>query len=319
MEDLRILLETARSGSLTGASRKLNLTPAAASAMLKRLEARLGASLFVRSTRAMRLTPEGEVFLTYAQRAYELLEEAQSLLATEPDRLRGTIRLSVPSDLIRSVLMPWLDEFLSLHPHVHLNLMATDHIQDVVRDTVDLALRYGELKDSRLVARELARSRRVLCAAPQYLRNHPEPQQPQDLAKHNCLCFHVAGRPLTLWRFQRTKPDARNQNDWQEIRVSGNRSADDAHLAHLWALQGKGILYKSELDVMHDLRSGALVPLMPQWQGELYPLNLVLPSRRFLPNRVRKLADFLATKLNAFQSISQATGLANKSPTAHQK
>jgi DNA-binding transcriptional LysR family regulator len=301
MDDIRILLETARSGSLTGASRTLNLTPAAASAMLKRLEMRLGVSLFVRSTRAMRLTPEGEIFLTYAQRAFELLEEGQALLATEPDRLRGTIRLSAPSDLMRSVLMSWLDEFLILHPHVHLTLMATDHVQDVVRDTVDLALRYGELKDSRLVARELARTRRVLCAAPQYLQNHAEPQHPQELTQHNCLCFHVASRPLTLWRFQHTKPRARGQNEWCEIRVGGNRSANDAQLAHLWALQGKGILYKSELDVMHDLRSGALIRIMSHWQGEIYPLNLVLPSGRFLPERVRKLIDFLALKLSQFQ------------------
>jgi DNA-binding transcriptional LysR family regulator len=302
MNDIRVLVETARTGSLTGASKALDITPAAASAMLKRLEARVGVSLFVRSTRAMRLTAEGENLLDYARRAFELLSEGEAQITAKPEQLRGTIRLSAPSDFMRSVLMPWLDEFIDTHSQVHLSLMATDQVQDVVRDTVDLALRYGELKDSRLVARELARTRRVLCASPDYLSRHTAPEHPQDLAQHNCLCFYVAGRPLTLWRFQRVSLSKRGQSEWQEIRVSGNRSADDAQLAHLWAVQGKGLLYKSELDVMHDLKSGALVHLMPQWQGEFYPLNLVLPGSRFLPARVRKLVDFLIAKMEEIQS-----------------
>lgn len=287
--DLRVLVETARRGSLTAASRELDVTPAAASAMLKRLEALLGARLFERSTRAMRLTVQGQTLLDYATRALEMLEEGEAQLVDTGARLIGTLRVSVPSDLTRSVLLPWFDEFLALHPGVQLSLSISDRLVDVMRDAVDLALRYGELADSRLVARPLAATRRVLCASPAYIAQRGMPLSPQDLLQHNCLTFHLNGRRYVSWRFER-------DGEWTEVRIDGDRGADDAALAHQWALAGAGLTYKSELDLVHDLASGALVRLLPEWDGERYPLNAILPSNRFLPARVRALVDFLAAK-----------------------
>ncbi|MCJ0765107.1 LysR family transcriptional regulator [Variovorax terrae] len=287
--DLRVLVETARRGSLTAASRELGVTPAAASAMLKRLEALLGARLFERSTRAMRLTVEGQTLLDYANRALELLEEGEAQLLDTGARLIGTLRISVPSDLARSVLLPWFDEFLALNPGVQISLSVSDRLADVMRDSMDLALRYGDLVDSRLVARPLASTRRVLCASPAYLARRGAPQAPEDLVKHNCLTFHLNGRRYVSWRFERG-------GEWTEVRISGDRGADDAALAHQWALAGVGLTYKSELDLVHDLASGALVRLLPEWDGEHYPLNAILPSNRFLPARVRAMVDFLAAK-----------------------
>ena len=287
--DLRVLVETARRGSLTAASRELDVTPAAASAMLKRLETLLGARLFERSTRAMRLTVEGQVLLDYANRALELLEEGEAQLLDTGARLIGTLRVSAPSDLTRSVLLPWFDEFLGLNPGVQLALSISDKLADVMRDSVDVALRYGDLMDSRLVARPLASTRRVLCASPAYIARRGAPRVPGDLVNHNCLTFHLNGRPYVSWRFERA-------GQWTEVRIHGDRSADDAALAHQWALAGVGLTYKSGLDLVHDLASGALVRLLPEWEGEHYPLNAILPSKRFLPARVRGLVDFLAAK-----------------------
>ncbi len=287
--DLRVLVETARRGSLTAASRELNVTPAAASAMLKRLEALLGARLFERSTRAMRLTVEGQMLLEYATRALELLEEGEAQLVDTGARLIGTLRVSVPSDLTRSVLLPWFDEFLALNLGVQLALSVSDRPADVMRDSVDLALRYGDLVDSRLVARPLASTRRVLCASPAYIARRGAPRVPEDLVKHNCLTFHLNGRRYVSWRFERG-------GEWTEVRIGGDRGADDAALAHQWALAGVGLTYKSELDLVHDLANGTLVRLLPEWEGERYPLNAILPSNRFLPARVRALVDFLAAK-----------------------
>ncbi|MES2948733.1 MAG: LysR family transcriptional regulator [Pseudomonadota bacterium] len=287
--DLRVLVETARRGSLTAASRALDVTPAAASAMLKRLEALLGARLFERSTRAMRLTAEGQMLLEYATRALELLEEGEAQLVDTGARLIGTLRVSVPSDLTRSVLLPWFDEFLALNAGVQLALSVSDGLANVMRDSVDLALRYGDLVDSRLVARPLASTRRVLCASPAYIARCGAPRVPEDLVKHNCLTFHLNGRRYVSWRFGR-------DGEWTEVRIGGDRGADDAALAHQWALAGVGLTYKSELDLVHDLANGTLVRLLPEWEGEHYPLNAILPSNRFLPARVRALVDFLAAK-----------------------
>jgi DNA-binding transcriptional LysR family regulator len=202
------------------------------------------------------------------------------------------LRVAAPSDLARSVLLPLFDEFLAANPGVQLALTVTDRVQDVMRDAVDLALRYGELSDSRLVARTLFSTRRVLCASPEYLKRHKAPSHPQDLVDHNCLTFHLNGKRYVAWRFEK-------DGKWVEVRINGDRGADDAALAHQWALAGAGLTYKSELDLVHDLRCGTLVRLLPDWGGEYYPLNAILPSNRFVTARVRALVDFLATRFSA--------------------
>ena len=293
--DLQVLVHTARGGTLTAAAAALGITPAAASATLKRLESQLGARLFERSTRAMRLTPQGQTLLDYAVRAFELLAEGESLVQADRGALVGTLRMAAPSDLTRVTLLPWLDDFLDLHPGLQLALSVGDRPLDIMRDEVDLALRYGPLADSRLVARRLADSRPALCASPAYLRRHPAPQTPHDLLQHNCLTFHRGGRRQRLWRFAR-------HGHWTEVRVDGDRVVDDASLAREWALAGRGITLKSALDLQHDLASGALVQLLPDWDTEPYPLHALLPSGRFVPARVRALVDFLALKFASIQA-----------------
>ncbi|WOI45406.1 LysR family transcriptional regulator [Acidovorax sp. BLS4] len=289
ISDLRVLVETARGGSLTAAARVLEITPAAASAMLKRLEAQVGARLFERSTRAMRLTDQGQTLLDYAARALELLEEGASQAASEAGALRGTVRVAAPSDLSRSLLLPWFDRFLQQHPGVHLALSVSDRVQDVRRDAVDVALRYGALADSQLIARPLCITRRVACAAPAYLARRGVPRHPAELAGHDCLTLHIAGRREVRWHFERAA-----DGEAVSVAVEGERSVDDGSIAHEWALAGGGIVYKSAIDVRASLRSGALVALLPDWRGQRYALHAVLPSHRFMPARVRALVDHVA-------------------------
>ncbi len=291
LTDLRVLVETARGGSLTAAARTLELTPSAASAMLKRLEAQVGARLFERSTRSMRLTPQGQTLLDYAQRALELLHEGASQALSQAGALRGTVRLAAPSDLARSVLLPWLDAFCQAHAGVQLALSVGDHLQDVRRDAVDLALRYGELADSQLSARTLHVTQRVPCAAPAYLARHGQPQHPDELASHRLIGLHIAGRREARWTFTR---GSGAHAEARAVPIDPVVSCDDGALVHAWALAGAGIACKSALDIGDDLRSGALVALLPQWAGPRYALNAVLPSNRFVPARVRALVDHLA-------------------------
>ncbi|KAF1045391.1 MAG: HTH-type transcriptional regulator DmlR [Herbaspirillum frisingense] len=287
INDLKVVLQTAHVGSLTRAAGALGMTPSAASAALKRIEAQLNTRLFERSTRAMRLTEQGRILLDYAGRAFDLLAEAESQVGAEQAALVGAVRLAAPSDLTRSILLPWLNEFMAQHPGVELQLHVGDRPMDVVRDDVDLALRYyGELPDSRLVGRLLASPPAVLCAAPAYLALRGTPHTPQALAQHNCLTFMRGRQRHRLWRFERDGMHC-------EIRVSGDRSADDASLAHAWAVQGHGILLKTGLELRQELDSGALVPLLTDWTTEVYPLHALLPSSRFVPARVRALVTFL--------------------------
>ena len=295
--DLKVLVQTARGGTLTAAARTLGITPAAASATLKRLETQLGTRLFERSTRAMRLTSPGQILLDYAVRAFELLDEGESQVDADRATLVGTLRIAAPSDLTRNLLLPLFDEFLRDNPGLQLQLSVGDRVLDVLRDEVDVAIRYGALADSRLVARTLAAARPICSASPDYLRRHPAPRTPRDLAQHNCITFDRGGRRHRAWRFCR-------DGQWTEVRVDGDRSADDASLAREWALAGRGVILKSEIDQRRDLASGALVPLLTDWQTEPYPLHAVLPSGRFIPHRVRVLVDFLAEKFSAARAAS---------------
>jgi DNA-binding transcriptional LysR family regulator len=290
VEDLRLLVEAARTGSLTAAAQVLKMTPATASSMLKRLEGQLGVRLFERSTRAIRLTSQGQNLLGYASRALALIDEGEAQVLSESFTLSGMIRVAAPSDLARSVLLPWFDEFLAANPALRLGLSVSDRVHDVLRDPVDVALRYGVATDPNAVVRGLAMTRRVLCASPRYLERFGAPQAPEDLHRHNCLVFELRSTRYVDWRFER-------DGEWASVKVAGDREVDDASIAHQWALAGEGVLYKSELDLIHDLASGQLVRLLPKWRGEHYPLNAVFASNHFMPLRVRSLVDFIAARL----------------------
>lgn len=289
LSQLQLFLRLADAGSLSAAARQLQLTPAAASASLKRLEGLLKVRLVERSTRSLRLTPEGELLREHAQRALGSLDDAMALLGARRERLEGEIHIAAPSDLGRQVLSPMLDSFLAQHPGLRVALHLSDAMHDLRREQVDIALRYGVLRDSGLVARHLHTTTRVLVASPAYLAVHGSPSHPHELERHNCLPLTLSGRAQMVWPFEKGAQTL-------EVRVSGNRRADDGGLVREWALQGLGVAYKSRLDVLADLRAGRLVTLLPQWTRGSFPLHAVLPGNRHVPLRVRRLVDWLAER-----------------------
>ncbi len=295
--DLQVLVHAARTGSLTGASAAMGVTPAAASATLKRLETQLGARLFERSTRAMRLTAQGQMLLDYAARALELIAEGEAQVAADRAGLVGALRVAAPSDLARTTLLPWIDEFLALHPDVQLALSVGDRMLDVVRDEVDVAIRYGDLTDSQMIARPLIAERPIVTASPAYLERRGRPATPQDLASHNCLSFGRGGRAHRLWKLSKDGHSA-------QVRVNGDRSTDDASLARQWAVAGVGVVSMTPIEQQADLKAGRLVRVLDDWEAAPYPLQALLPSGRFIPNRVRMFVDFLVAKFRGASSIA---------------
>lgn len=250
-DDLQVFVHTSDSGSLSAAARQLEISPAVASAALKRLESELEVRLFARSTRSLRLTPEGDAFLLHARASLRSLEEGRRLLQGGKDQIAGVLQLSAPSDFGRNLLLPWLDEFQARYPQLSLRLLLGDRVTDLYRQPVDVAIRYGAPADSSLVALPLAPdNRRVLCAAPGYLAERGEPRQPDDLREHNCLLYQLGGRVHDRWAFQRGRRSL-------TLTVAGDRVCDDADVVRRWALAGKGLVYKSWLDVAEDVRAGA--------------------------------------------------------------
>ncbi len=290
LRDFELFLQVADYGSLSAAARRLDITPAAASVALKRLEAEVGVQLFRRSTRSLRLTDEGQVFLEHCRQAMQLLADGRAAALTGSAALRGVLQLSLPSDFGRNVMLGWLDDFQAQHPELTLRLLLSDRKADIFRQPVDLAFRYGKLPDSSLVALPVApTNRRILVAAPAYLERHGTPAQPDELAGHNCLCFLLGELVHDRWRFFK---------DGQElaVQVRGNRISDDGDVARRWALAGQGIAYKSALDVAADLQAGRLRRLCPDFAGEAAPLHLLCADRRQISPVVRALGDFVTAR-----------------------
>ena len=275
----------------------MQITPAAASAMLKRLETALGVRLFERSTRSMRLTMEGGMLLDYTGRAFSLLNEGITRVVLNRESMTGTLRIAAPSDLVRSTLLHWLNEFQSEHRGLQLVLTVGDRLLDVIRDEVDIAIRYGDLADSGFVVRTLAVVRPIVSASPAYFARHPAPQSPADLQTHNCLITQRGGQPYRVWRFLR-------DGQWTEVAVRGDRTSDDASLARVWALAGVGLMMKGPIEQRDDLAHGALVQVLREWQTAPYPLHAIMPSGRHVPNRVRSVVDFLADKFSRLATES---------------
>ncbi|WP_236179085.1 MULTISPECIES: LysR family transcriptional regulator [Pseudomonas] len=285
--DLEIFVRTADSGSISAAARALELTPAAASIALKRLETRLGIRLFARSTRSMRLTEEGRRYLESVRLALATLAEGEQALKQQTEGLSGVLQLAAPSDFGRNVLLPWLDDFKRQHPHIQLQLLLNDRHADLFRETVDVALRFGVPSDSTLVALPiLPDHRRVACASPDYLARHGTPQNPAELSEHSALLYLRNGRPYNTWRFHR-------DDETVEVEVRGDYLSDDGEVARRWALAGHGIAYKAWLDVAEDVRAGRLVTLFDDWLGESVPFNLLCPHRVQVSERVKVLQAFL--------------------------
>jgi DNA-binding transcriptional LysR family regulator len=287
ISDLQLFVRVADTGSMSQVARQLSLTPAAASAAIKRLEASLEVTLFERSTRSLRLTQAGESFLGYCRQALELLEEGRSSVRAGRESLGGMIHVAAPSDLGRQVLHQAFNAFQLRYPGIVLTLHLSDSMQNLYREQIDLGLRYGVLQDSGLVARKLSDNHAVLCAAPAYLRKHGKPKVLEDLLQHNCLRLYRNGQLHNHWRLQKDGVE-------HSIEVKGDRAADDGALVKHWALDGVGIAFKSWIDVREDIAAGRLVEVLKDYRSEHYPLYAVMPSRQYQPARVRTLADFLA-------------------------
>ena len=292
--DIRLFVLAASLGSLSAAGRKLGLSPAAASARLVKLEATLQTRLFERTTRQLRLTDEGRLYLAQCEPALQALDDAGAALQAGHSVVRGKIRLSATSDFGRHGLMVWLDEFNERYPDVRFSLTLSDNLSNLLQDEIDLALRFAVPPDSGLVARRLAPNRRVLCAAPSYIALHGMPSHPDDIEQFQCILLSGASGPASEWRFQRGDDVATCH-----VAPEDCRETNDGALARAWAIDGHGLVLKSIWDVVADVRAQRLQIVMPEWRAPDMPVHAIFHRNRYMAPRVRALLDFLVAKFDA--------------------
>jgi len=289
--ELEFIVLLARHGSLSAAARALDLTPPAATRRLSQLEARLGVRLVNRTTRSLSLTSEGETYVAHATRILASIGEMEEAVTSSKAAPRGLLRINATLGFGRTVIAPIVSNFARLHPQVEVQMEVTDRPVDLVERGVDLAIRFGTLPDKRLVARRVMSNRRMLCASPAYLAQHGEPQHLADLARHRCILHRQNDDAYGIWRFTKDRQE-------ESVKVQGALASNDGDIVLGWALDGHGILVRSEWDLARYVESGRLKVVMPEWQLPSADLFVYYPNRRNQAARTRAFIDFLAENLN---------------------
>jgi len=298
-DDLAFFQHLARAGSLTATARTLGLSLSAVSKRLKQLEARLGVSLASRTTRRLTLTPEGERYLVRGAAILEELGELEEALGAQRAELSGPLRINATFGFGRRHVAPLLSDFCARHPGVEASLELSNFPMMPGEQGVDIAVRVGRLPDSRLMARLILANRRVPCAAPAYVARMRRLDAPADLALHPCLVLRENDSDFAVWRFQRRGGDGEEQ----AVKVSGPLASNDGEVIVRMALDGHGVMLRSQWDVHEHLAAGRLVELLPGWQGVRADFHAIYRQRRHVPARIRTFVDHLANGMEGRVAI----------------
>jgi DNA-binding transcriptional LysR family regulator len=291
--EMEVFVLAAELGGFSAAGRRLGLSPSAVSKLITRIEDRLGTRLLVRSTRAVQLTVEGEVYLGRARRILTEIEEAERVVSGGGQAApRGRLRVNASVGFGMRCIVPILPEFLRCYPQVELDLSLTDDVIDLIEERADIAIRSGPLRDSTLKARKLMESRSVIVASPDYLARHGAPERPEDLDRHNCLRFNFR-RSLDDWPFR----DPASGADFTR-QVSGNAHGSNGSILRRLCLSGVGLARLGQFHVQSDIEAGRLVPLLEAYNPEdIELIHAVFAGHEHLAVRIRAFIDFLAERI----------------------
>ncbi|MBH2845068.1 LysR family transcriptional regulator [Serratia marcescens] len=290
MESLSGLLafvRAAESCSFVAAGERLGVSASAVDKSVARLEASLGVRLFNRSTRRINLTEEGALFYERCRRIVSDIENAEAEMVRISEAPRGKLRVSMPAIGYR-MLVPLLADFTARYPEIELDVDFNDRIADLIAEGVDVAVRGGELVDSRLMARRLGPFRQVLVGAPDYFRRRGTPLKPADLLEHACLRYRFpGGQQLQAWRLSA-------DDEALSLRLPVTMSFSSVEALIHAAQQGLGIAYLPDFTLSQALRSGQLTAVLQDSTPERGAFSAVWPSNRHMLPKVRVFVDYLA-------------------------
>jgi DNA-binding transcriptional LysR family regulator len=292
VSNVGVLAAVVEAGSFAKAADALGLTPSGVSRAIARLEARIGVRLLDRTTRSLNLTDEGRLFYAGIKPLVLGIEDAVTRTTGSSGAVRGRLRVNADAFTSRLLLSPHLGGFLDLYPEVSLELVARDHLGDLVADGFDVAVRFGEQPSSSLVARKLMDTRMVTVATPAYLKRHGRPAKPDDLANHVCIQVRspVTGQPIP-WQFQRGRKVI-------EVAISGRLLLSGVDTILGTCLSGSGIAQIKALGIQGLLDEGRLVDLFPDWPDTRLSLYALYPSRHLPAAKVRAFVDFVMAALS---------------------
>jgi DNA-binding transcriptional LysR family regulator len=288
-DELSALLALADHQTFSAAAKVLERHPSILSKRISSLEMKLGVRLVERTTRVVRFTDTGARFVENLRVAARMIREAQSEALQDSSQIQGTLRLSLPSAMGRMWLSPMVAEFAKQHPLLSLELEYTDQFVDIVSKGYDLAIRIGDLPDSRLIARKLCDQTRILCASPEYLESYGAPSHPNDLVKHHCLSYTGFS----------TYPDWRlvSGDKVVTIRPKGAIKSNDNEGLLIAARHGLGIVAGSTWLMAKAMRKGQLVRVLPEWTFNTDSgVYLVRPSSAYTSAKVDAFKHFIESQ-----------------------
>ena len=289
LNEIAAFVAVVRHGGFTMAAQELTEPKSTLSRKVSQLEARLGATLLIRTTRSIRLTEAGQKFYDECSRILMEIEEAEKQLEPHQQRAAGTVRISAPVEVGTHLLPEIIAEMSETYPQIQIQLDLSDRYVDLFREGFDLALRAGDLKDSSYKAKKLGLSFFALFASPSYLKKYGRPKTPKDVSEHHCIVFSPEFREFPWLVTHKGKKE--------KIMVTSKLHVNSLSMAKNLAIAGAGICYVPNHLVTSCLANHELTPVLPDWVGDAKPYYLVFPPVKIQPLRTRLVLDFLADKL----------------------
>lgn len=276
LNEISVFVKVVQAGSFNGAALALGMPKSTVSAKVSSLEKRLGTTLLHRTTRKLNVTQAGQEFFQRCLAAVEMLKEAEERASQGQDRPRGHLKVTA-APAWAGALSDVAAEFRSKYPDVELEFVLTDRTVDLVGESIDLAIRAGDLKDSTLIARKIGQSAFAPFASPAYLKSAPKLAHPKDLAALDCIQYAPLGRhQWTLVNKTGMKVS---------VALSGKFLTDDLGIARQLALSGQGVALMPMFLCKDEHEKKKLARVLPEWRSEIHPVSFVYPRQSFVPLR----------------------------------
>ncbi len=284
--DLVFFSTLVKLGTLSAVAQEFDVTPSAVSKWLANLEQRLGVRLINRTTRRLNLTSEGEAYLTGSRRILAEIDDLEQEVSSTRNAPKGLLKVNATLGFGRTYIAPVISKFEREYPGLEVQLLLTDRPLSLAEGTVDVGIRFGEPPDARVIARKIASNRRRIFASPDYIKAFGRPTSPNELTKHHCLILRQDESAYGLWRFSKGKSS-------QTIKVRGNLSSNDGEVVLNWALDGHGVLMRSEWDAARFLRAGRLEVLLEDYELPSADIYAVHSQKQNLAAKIRAFIEFL--------------------------
>ena len=286
---LPIFVAVIQQGSFSKAADYLGITKSAVSKRITALEENLGVKLITRSTRKLSLTEAGEKYFQHALTALTAVNDAEDAATAHQNKPSGILTVNTPMSFGRLHIAPLMATFLKQYPDIQLRMDMSDVWSDVIGEGYDVAIRAADLKDSSLIARKIAPLKSVLCASPEYVKNHGAPQTPHDLLNHNCVIYSYSDGAGD-WHFYK-------DDEPLTIRVNGNYNINNSEALAIALQDGIGIGRLPTFIAAEFIENGTLLPLLTDYRMAEKNIYAVFPEKELMPQKVRVFIDFLIDQL----------------------